>query len=1148
MDFVHLHVHTEYSLLDGACRIDELVKYAADMGHKALAITDHGVMYGVVDFYKACKKHGIKPIIGCEVYVARRTRHDKEGKKDISGYHLVLLCKNETGYKNLISLVSASFTEGFYMKPRIDLELLEKHSEGIIGLSACIGGAIPQLILSGLYDEAEKYALNMKRIFGDDSFFLELQNHGLDNEKHVNSALAELSKGLNIPMVATNDVHYIERGDAATHSVLLCIQTNGNVGEDDAFAFTGSEYYYKSTIEMENLFSDFEGACKNTAKIAEMCNFDFEFGKTHLPAYKTDDGSSCRDKLRTYTLEGLERRERLGHIDYSLNDKSVYTDRLEYELSVIDKMGFNDYFLIVRDFVNYAKDNGIPVGPGRGSGAGSLVAYCVGITDIDSIRYNLLFERFLNSERVSLPDFDIDFCYNRRDEVIEYVKRKYGEAHVAQIITFGTLAARAAVRDVGRALGMTYGEVDKIAKMIPHDLNTTLASALKIKELRSLYDEDEAVKRLIDTAMKLEGMPRNSSTHAAGVVITEKPTCEYIPVSLNGDNIVTQFDMNTDAELGLVKFDFLALRNLTIINDAEKMVAKKIPGFDICKIPLDDYESYKMISQGYTSGVFQLEKKGMTDMLMQLKPENIDDIIAAIALYRPGPMDSIPSFIARKHGKEKISYKTPLLRDILDVTYGCIVYQEQVMQIFRALAGYSYAEADIVRRAMSKKKADILMRERGRFINGCAERGIDNEVASEIFAEMESFAKYAFNKSHAAAYATVSYRTAYLKTHFPCEYMASLLTSVLGDTTKVKEYIAECNRLKIEVLPPDINESFTDFCVCGEGKIRFGLLALKNVGKSFLDAVVFERKNGKFKSLESFISRMSGNDINKRQIESLIKSGCFDNLGAHRSQMLAAYEIIIEDEALRSRSNLTGQLDMFSLLSGETASTDSFSYPNLPEFPFKELMRLEKESSGMYFSGHMLDDFASDISNTRHERLSDIADDDLENSTYTDGAEVSIVGIITSRTLKQTRKGEQMLFITVEDRYADIEVIVFPKQFEKYSEILFIDNAVFIKGNLSQRENEESKILMSFARALKSNAEAVKPAEKTVYVKIDSMNSPLTEKVKAFSAKNTGKSKLVFYSTEEKKYYTSSDFKIKADAETEAGLKAILGYENVVVK
>ena len=892
--FVHLHLHSEYSLLDGACRISDIPMAAKAEGHTAVAITDHGVLYGALRFYKACRAAGVKPIIGCEVYVARRSRFDKEGKQDSSGYHLVLLVKNEAGYRNLIHLVSLGFTEGFYSRPRIDMELLKQHSGGLVALSGCVAGHIPQLILSGDMEGAQAVAQKMRDIFEPNSFYLEIQNHGIADEKTVREAIRNISEKTGIPMVATNDVHYIRKADSEAQAALMCIQTGSTLSDGRPFGFEQDEFYYKSTAEMERLFEGYPGAVENASRIADLCDFNFTFGELALPVYKTE-GITPQKELRCLALEGFERLRRADKLSLSLYSEADYLTRMDYELSVIHQMGFDEYFLIVSDFVGYAKRNGIPVGPGRGSGAGSLVAYFVGITDVDSLRYDLLFERFLNPERVSMPDFDIDFCYNRRDEVIDYVRKKYGEERVAQIITFGTLAARAVVRDVGRVLGLPYRDVDEIAKLIPHAQGVTIRDALKGKELLERYEESEEIRRLLDVAMSLEGMPRHASTHAAGVVITENTVDSYVPVALNGDAPVTQYDMDAIAELGLVKFDFLGLRYLTILSDAEREIQNQNPDFSLDTIPLDDASVYRMIGEGDTSGLFQLESGGMRQMLMQLQPQSIEDIIAAIALYRPGPMDSIPTFIARKHGKEAVRYDVKETERILSVTYGCIVYQEQVMQIFRTLAGYSLARADLVRRAMAKKKADVLEAERESFLNGCAQNGISEDIAGKIFDDMESFASYAFNKSHATAYAMITYRTAYLKKHYPAEYLCALLTSVLGNAPKVSEYIAEASKRGIRVLAPDINQSEMYFHVCGRD-IRFGLLALKNVGVSFAAALIKERKqNGPYRSFEGFLSRVSERELGRRQVEALIKSGALDSLGVYRSRLLATYEMQIEN-------------------------------------------------------------------------------------------------------------------------------------------------------------------------------------------------------------------------------------------------------------
>ncbi|MBE6568010.1 MAG: DNA polymerase III subunit alpha [Ruminococcaceae bacterium] len=942
--FTHLHLHSEYSLLDGACRISALPKAAKQAGHTAVALTDHGVLYGAVRFYKACVAEGIKPIIGCEVYVARRTRFDRDGKRDSSGYHLVLLVKNEEGYRNLIKMVSLGFTEGFYSRPRIDKDLLRKHSAGLVALSACVAGEIPQKILEGDLAGAKASALEMRDIFEPDSFYLEIQNHGIPEEKTVREAIRDISLETGIPMVATNDVHYIRRADSEMQAVLMCIQTGSVLSDGRPMGFERDEFYYKSTVEMEQLFRGFEGAIENTEKIERMCDFSFSFGKFQLPVFPVEHGTPGEELARLSRL-GFERLKAEGRLDFSLHPEEAYLERMSYELSVIHEMGFDEYYLIVRDFVGYAKENDIPVGPGRGSGAGSLVAFFVGITDVDSLKYDLLFERFLNPERISMPDFDIDFCYSRRDEVIEYVKRRYGVEHVAQIVTFGTLAARAAVRDVGRVLGLSYKDVDEIAKSIPHALGITIRDALADKALREKYDSSEDVRRLLDISMEIEGMPRHASTHAAGVVITEHPVSHYVPLALGGDTAVTQYDMDAVSELGLVKFDFLGLRYLTILKDAEREVKESDPSFSLEKIPLDDEKTYKMLSEGDTSGVFQLESGGMRQMLTQLLPSSLEEITAAIALYRPGPMDSIPTFIARKHGKEKVTYDLPVMKDILSVTNGCIVYQEQVMQIFRALAGYSLARADLVRRAMSKKKADVLEAERERFLSGCAQNGIEEALAGKIFDDMASFANYAFNKSHATAYAVTTYRTAYLKKHHPAAYFCALLTSVLGSAPKIAEYIGDAHRRGIRVLPPDINESRMHFHV-HNGNIRFGLLALKNVGVRFVEQLIAEREaNGVFTSFESFLSRMADGELGKRQVEALIKSGAFDSFGLFRSQLLATYEELIDTVLNKKRGNVAGQLDIFSTLLPDTQ--EEHTYPDIPEFSTRELLLLEKESSGM---------------------------------------------------------------------------------------------------------------------------------------------------------------------------------------------------------
>ena len=1152
-DFVHLHLHTEYSLLDGATRISSIADKALSLGQDAVAITDHGVMYGAVEFYMALKEKGIKPIIGCEVYVAPRSRHMKEGKQDSSGNHLILLCKNEIGYKNLSYMVSMSFIDGFYSKPRVDMELLRAHSEGLVCLSGCIAGKIPQLILAGSMPEAEAAALELKKIFGDD-LYLEIQNHGLDDERKACYGLKLISEKHGIPLVATNDVHYLERADAETQATLMCIQMNTLVSDGRPLGFETDEFYFKSTEEMKVLFATYKGAISNTVKIAEKCNFDFEFDNLHLPDFRPEGGISHGDKLRSDAYNGFNREINRGRIEFDKHTREEYEARIEYELSVIDKMGFNAYFLIVSDFVTYAKNKGIPVGPGRGSGAGSLVAFLIGITDVDPMSFDLLFERFLNPERVSMPDFDIDFCYNRREEVIDYVKSKYGDDKVAQIVTFGTLAPRAAVRDVGRAIGMTYGKVDTVAKLIPRDA-AKIEDAIATAELNALYSGDEEIKRLIDLSMKLEGMPRHASTHAAGVVMTEKPTYEYVPLSYSGTGVVTQFDMNTDARLGLVKFDFLGLRYLTVIDDAVKEIRKHSPDFDITRIDYNDKETFDLLCEAKTDGVFQLESGGMKQVLIKLAPNCLEDIIACVALYRPGPMDSIDSFIARKHGVEKIEYKIPELKDILDVTYGCIVYQEQVMQICRRLAGYSYARADIVRRAMSKKKTSAMQAEREAFVSGCLAHGVSKADAEEVFEEMLGFAKYAFNKSHATAYGIISYRTAYLKAHYPAEYFTALLTSVLDNAGKVREYIADAARFGVRVLPPDINGSNEYFSANGRN-IRFGLLAIKNVGRNFAKAVIKNRSISKYSSFDEFISRMIDSDLNKRTVESLIKCGAFDSLGTPRSALMQCYESIIDSEHDRSRNNIAGQMDLFSQVSGDSGTSIKYKYPDIPEYPMRELLLLEKESSGMYFSGHLIDGFSRHLEVISPDKISEIieqsADDAETDSKYKDKAQVKIAGIITSKRTKVTKNGDVMAFLTLEDRYAEIEVIVFAKSYGKFSQILEVEAAVAIQGNISTEEGESPRILLSTATALIPDSEysskKANTEEPKIYIKVPNLLDSRINNLKRIAALNRGNAKIVLYDNSRGKYCALKDALVSPSDKVMERLSSIFGAENVILK
>ena len=1153
-EFVHLHLHTEYSLLDGATRISSIADKALELGQDAVAITDHGVMYGAVEFYTALKEKGVKPIIGCEVYVAARSRHLKEGKGDISGNHLILLCKNDVGYRNLSYLVSMSFIDGFYSKPRIDMDLLRGHSEGLIALSACLAGKIPQLILAGSIAEAEACALEMRDIFGED-FYLELQNHGLDDERKVNYGLKLIGEKHGIPLVATNDVHYLDRSDAETQATLMCIQMNTQISDGRPLGFETDEFYFKSTEEMKVLFAQYKDAVANSVKIAEKCNFDFEFDNLHLPDFRPEGGISHKEKLCNDAWRGFEKKVSEGIIGFSHHSKEEYETRINYELSVIDKMGFNAYFLIVSDFVTYAKNKDIPVGPGRGSGAGSLVAFLIGITDVDPMAFDLLFERFLNPERVSMPDFDIDFCYNRREEVIDYVKSKYGDDKVAQIVTFGTLAPRAAVRDVGRAIGMAYGKVDTVAKLIPRDA-ASIEDAISSAELKELYRSDDEIRKLLDLSTKLEGMPRHASTHAAGVVMTEKPTYEYVPLSYSGTGVVTQFDMNVDAKLGLVKFDFLGLRYLTVIADAVREIKKHTPGFDISKIPFDDKDTFDLLCDAKTEGVFQLESGGMKQVLSKLAPSCLEDIIACVALYRPGPMDSIDSFIARKHGAEKVEYKIPELSEILDVTYGCIVYQEQVMQICRSLAGYSYARADIVRRAMSKKKTAAMQAEREDFVNGCLAHGVSRGDAEAIFEEMLGFAKYAFNKSHATAYGIISYRTAYLKAHYPAEYFSALLSSVLDNAAKVREYIVDAARFGIKVLPPDINYSDEVFTT-DRGNIRFGLLAVKNVGRNFVNSLIKSRSASKYLSFDEFVSRMIDSDLNKRTVEYLIKCGAFDSLGTSRHALMKCYESIIDSEQDRKRNNISGQMDLFSQVNESNSSSVKYKYPEVEEYPIRELLLLEKESSGMYFSGHLIDDYSKHIEKESPDKILDINysfNDDgvLSESSYKDKSQVKIAGIISAKKTKVTRNGDVMAFIVLEDRFSEIEVIVFAKNYKKYSDLINEEAAVVITGNISAEEGEMPRVMLSTCDPLITNAEFAKIAaektEQTIYIKVPNLDDPKINNIKRIAALNRGKAKVVLYDDSRKKYVAMKDIMIDPSDKVVSKLASLFGDKAVVLK
>lgn len=1065
MAFAHLHLHTEYSLLDGACRLEALCAAAKEMGQTAVAVTDHGNMFAAVEFYKTAKKYGIKPIIGCEVYVAARNLTDKVHGLDNQRYHLVLLCENETGYKNLIKLVSRSWVDGFYVRPRVDKTELEKHHEGLIALSACLAGEIPRRLAQQDYEGAKETALWYDRVFGRGNFYLELQDHGLKEQQQILPQLLQLSQETGIPAVATNDVHYVYRKDAKVQKVLICIQTNHTIEEDTGLEFQTDAFYLKSEEEMRACFPYAPQAIENTAKIAERCNFDFEFGHTKLPRFDVPNQTDHFTYFREKCYAGLRK-------NYGERVPQAYTQRLEYELSVIKKMGYVDYFLIVADFIAFAKRKGIPVGPGRGSGAGSIAAYCMGITGIDPMRYQLLFERFLNPERVSMPDIDVDFCYERREEVIDYVIEKYGKDHVAQIVTFGTMAARGAIRDVGRVLGIPYNTVDAVSKQVPRELGITISSALqKNPELKKMYDGDAKIRELLDTAKSVEGMPRHASTHAAGVVITDAPVSDYVPLARNDDSVVTQFTMTTIEELGLLKMDFLGLRTLTVIHDAEQMIQKSIPSFSVEEIPLDDAKTYAMFSKGQTFGVFQCESAGLRSVLTRLKPQNLEDIIAVISLYRPGPMDSIDAYIENRHHPDRIRYKAPQLQEILDVTYGCMIYQEQVMQIFRKLAGYSFGRADVVRRAMSKKKRDVMEQERAYFVHGqkdaqgnllcagCVANGISEQAANSIFDEMSSFASYAFNKSHSAAYAVVAYRTAYLKCHYPSAFMSALLTSVMDDTNKLSAYIADCNRMGIRVLPPNVNASVYAFAPCSDTEIRFGLSAIKNLGRNFIRAITQAREEkGNFTDFYDFCKRLHGKEFNKRAVEGLIKSGALDGLDLNRREMLQNLSDVVSALDAENRRNVDGQLDFFSIGSS-TAVQAQPEYARCSEFPTAERLQLEKEATGLYLSDHPMAQYRDYSESLGAVHISDLAEAQDRTAEVHDGAAVRLLAIVTDIKRKSTKNNTTMAFATVEDLYGSVELLVFPKIYAQYAHLLQVGNVIYTEGRLSLREDEAVKVI-----------------------------------------------------------------------------------------
>ncbi|RGZ01923.1 DNA polymerase III subunit alpha [Clostridium sp. AM58-1XD] len=1064
MAFTHLHVHTEYSLLDGSCKIKELVSRAKELGMDSMAVTDHGVMYGVIDFYRAAREAGIKPILGSEVYVAPGSRFDREtGGGEDRYYHLVLLAENETGYKNLMKIVSKGFVEGFYYKPRVDYEILEQYHEGIIALSACLAGEVQRFLSRGMYDEAKKSALKYEGIFGKGNFFLELQDHGIPAQKNVNQGLMRMSAELGIDLVATNDIHYTYAEDMKAHDILLCIQTGKKVADENRMRYEGGQYYCKSEDEMKSLFPYALEAIENTHKIAERCNVEIEFGVTKLPQYEVPEGFDAWGYLNHLCLEGMKTR-------YP-DDDGTLKERLNYELDVIHSMGYVDYFLIVWDFIHFAKSNDIIVGPGRGSAAGSIVSYCLGITDIDPIRYNLLFERFLNPERVSMPDIDVDFCFERRQEVIDYVVEKYGKDQVVQIVTFGTLAAKGVVRDVGRVLDMPYAKCDMIAKMIPNDLGMTLDKALKgSPDLRNAYNNDDEVKYLIDMSKRLEGLPRHTSMHAAGVVISRTNVDEYVPLSRAADGtITTQFTMTTLEELGLLKMDFLGLRTLTVIQNAVKQVEHNNHiQLEMLDIDYNDKNVLDMIGSGKDEGVFQLESGGMKSFMKELKPENLEDIIAGISLYRPGPMDFIPRYLKGKNDQSSITYDCPQMEPILEPTYGCIVYQEQVMQIVRDLAGYTMGRSDLVRRAMSKKKASVMEKERHNFVYGneeegvagCIHNGIDEKTANHIYDEMTDFAKYAFNKSHAACYAVVSYQTAWLKYYYPREYMAALLTSVMDNVTKVSEYILTCRQMGIEIMPPDINVGYSGFSV-SDGAIRYGLSAIKSVGRNVVDAIISEREaNGPFVSMDNFVERMSNKEVNKRTLDNFIKSGALDSLpGTRKQKVLIAPEIL--DQKNRERKNvLEGQMSLFDFVGEEEKQDYQITFPDVGEFPKEELLAFEKEILGIYISGHPLDDYEESWSRNITAKATDfVVDEETDKAVVEDGQHVIIGGMVSGKTVKTTKTNQMMAFVTLEDLAGSVEVIVFPKDYEKNRDMLTDDAKLFIEGRVSVGDDPVGKLV-----------------------------------------------------------------------------------------
>ncbi len=1152
MSFVHLHVHTEYSLLDGACRIDRMMERVKELGQDSIAITDHGVMYGCIDFYKAAKAAGIKPIIGCEVYVARRKMADRVHGIDNDPYHLVLLCKNRQGYENLCYMVSEAFLHGFYGKPRIDLELLRQRHDGLIALSACLAGAIPQALMNESYASAKAYALQMADIMGEGNFYLELQNHGIPEQLAVNQGIGRLARETGLPLVVTNDAHYLRREDAKMQDVLLCIQTGKTVDDENRMRFSSDDFYLKSEEELRALFPGCEEAFDNTVKIAQQCNLDFVFHEYHLPAYPVPEGYTNEEFFRKLCYDGF--RERYP------DEPEEYKQRLEYEIGVISRMGYVNYYLIVWDFIHYAKTTGIPVGPGRGSGAASIAAYCMHITEVDPMKYALIFERFLNPERVSMPDFDTDFCQERRGEVIEYVMRKYGTDHVAQIATFGTMAARGAIRDVGRALNFSFAETDVVAKLVPTTLHITLKDALEsVPKLKEMYDTDARIHTLLDTAMSLEGMPRNTSTHAAGVVITADPVYTYVPLSTNDNTVVTQYTMTTIEELGLLKMDFLGLRNLTVIRDAEQQIQVQNPGFSIDHIPDNDKETFAMLAEGKTQGVFQLESAGMTGVCVSMRASSIEDITAIVALYRPGPMESIPTFIANKLDARKVVYKTPLLEPILKVTYGCIVYQEQVIEIFRTLGGYTMGQADNIRRAISKKKMKVIEAERKTFvygdpqqqIDGCIARGVPEAVGQSIYDEIVAFANYAFNKAHAVCYAVVSYQTAYLKCHYPRQYMAALMTSVLDSAEKIAGYIAECKEIGIETLPPDINHSEDHFSVEGDC-IRFGLGAVKSVGHGLIRTMVTKRtEGGPFRNLEDFLERMGEGELNKRAVENFIKCGAMDCFGCHRSELLAVYESMMDAVSSTRKKNLEGQMGLFSMLS-DTPSAVSITIPHLPELPRGELMAMEKETTGIYISGHPMDAYRQKLKNTSVVPIGALL---AEESQFRDEQIVSIAGIIQTVKTKLTRSNSTMAYVTMEDDTASIEMIAFSGVLNEYGGYLKENTPVVVVGKLSLRDDKEPQVIVNRVRLISDYTESApqreeQPAQEipqgsTLYLRLPNEDCREFRKIKAIVNMFPGDGQVIVFFADTRK---RMGVRCMLHGSMIGELKHLLGEENVILK